>query len=239
MIRIGMNASSRAERVYSVGIDYTLSVIRSGGVPLMLPTTDCRDVLFASLDGVSGLLLTGGNDVNPAVYREDFSPVCGEIDDRRDAEELLLLDAAFERKMPILCICRGIQMLNCYLGGTLFQDIAACYKAQIKHDCYTQRADLIHTVSIRPGSLLHRIEGTDTIRVNSRHHQAVAVTGKGLEVSATAPDGLIEAVELPGEPFVLGVQWHPESMSANSEHAKRIFDAFVHACEAYSGAALR
>jgi putative glutamine amidotransferase len=171
-----------------------------------------------SLAGLDGLLLAGGTDVDPGLYgaaREDASD---QPDRARDALEGALLDEALDRNVPVLGICRGLQFLNVHLGGTLAQHVEG-------HKYPKQRE--VHRVAIAPGSRLHAILETPDYVVNSRHHQCAQRVGEGLVATATAPDGVIEALELPNKRFVLAVQWHPEARTDGDD--ARLFEAFQRA----------
>jgi putative glutamine amidotransferase len=202
-----------SERV-AVPRDYVDAVIAAGAVPIILPAQD--DNNEAILGMVDGLLFTGGADIRPKVYGDrKVHPATYGIDDLRDRFELELLNEAVEREIPFFCICRGIQIMNVALGGTLIQDIADQYSPDIQHR--QQHAGIVatepsHSVNATPGSLLADIYGTTEISTNSFHHQAVRDVAPGLEVEARSPDGIVEAVSLPNHPFALGVQWHPEMM---------------------------
>lgn len=215
----------------TVNQDYLDAVCRAGALPVLLPLlADAPAQWDAMIDQLDGLLLTGGADVCPETYGEEKLPLCGETAPLRDRQEFYLCRKALERHLPILAICRGHQMLNCVLGGTLYQDIAAQYKDELRHPCYEVPRDQVHSVAVEKGSRLHQITGLDTLHVNSRHHQAICRLGQGLVVTARANDGLIEGVELPGPDFVVGVQWHPESLSDYVPDAQALFNAFVNAC---------
>jgi putative glutamine amidotransferase len=183
----------------------------------------------ASLAGISGLLLMGGTDVNPALYCEERRPETDEPDDLRDALECSLIAEALELDMPVLAICRGLQILNVQHGGTLAQHL----EPVDRHRRRTPDKSLpVHAIKIVPGSRLADIAAGD-LRwdVNSRHHQAVARLGDGLRVSATDPaDGMIEAAERPDKSFVVAVQWHPENQSPVRVDQARLFRAFAEAC---------
>lgn len=203
--------------------DYLNAIMQEGLVPLVLPITMDERVLTACLQDGAGLLLTGGGDVAPALYGEERDSRCGEADALRDGMEFFLCRAAHERNLPTLGICRGLQVMNCGLGGTLHQHVAFAQT----HQRSDRPAEKVHTVGIKQGSLLHRILQKDEIGVNSRHHQGVKGLGIGLKASAFAQDGLTEAAEDPGKRFFLGVQWHPESMCPTDENAGKIFAAFA------------
>ncbi|MCU1337211.1 MAG: peptidase [Bryobacterales bacterium] len=175
----------------------------------------------------SGLLLTGGTDVNPALYGEPAGPVTEQPDEERDSVEAALIDEALARDLPLLAICRGMQMLNVRLGGSLIQHLPGASR----HVRRTPDKGLpAHHVTIEPGTLLAGIAQRETWEVNSRHHQAVARLGSGLRVSAKDPeDGVIEAIELPGRRYVLAVQWHPENQAAEDPEQRRLFENFADA----------
>lgn len=170
-----------------------------------------------SLDGLAGLVLTGGTDINPARYGQPPHSNTDEPDDARDEIEVALLQQALSRNLPVLAICRGMQLLNIHLKGTLHQHI---------ENHRTQEMDA-HKIEVEPDTLLSVVLGAGEYMVNSRHHQSINRVGGGLLVSAIAPDGTIEAVEHLGHPFVLGVQWHPEDRAASSEADLRLFQQFA------------
>jgi putative glutamine amidotransferase len=173
----------------------------------------------------SGLLLTGGTDVNPTLYNEAPVPETDPPDDARDASEAALIDQALARDIPVLAICRGMQILNAHLGGTLTQHLSTTSHHRRRTE---DRGLPAHAVTIAPGSLLSTIADTPSWQVNSRHHQAVARVGQGLSISAvSAEDDTIEAVEMPGRRFVLAVQWHPEDQAAGDPEQRKLFQSFV------------
>jgi len=210
-----------------VNNDYLEAVIRAGGSPVLLPLTDSEDVARTILSSVDGLLLSGGADVSPDVYKEEKLPCCGETAPRRDTLEKLLINYALQMKKPILGICRGMQILNCVLGGSLYQDIATQYKPDLKHPCYDTPRDCVHIVEIADNTRLRQIMNLDAVPVNSRHHQAVKKLGRNLKVSATAPDGTIEAMEFIDDYPMLSVQWHPESLEDRFLPQRTIFNWLI------------
>lgn len=215
----------------TINDDYLNALCRAGALPVLLPLTDDPALLREIVDRVDGLVLSGGADVDPAFYGQETQPFCGDISPRRDAMELALCRMALEKDLPILAICRGEQVLNCVQGGTLYQDLAAQCPSPIHHPCHDRPREEVHTVTVEADSLLGRITGMGTLGVNSRHHQAVDRLGDGLRVIARAQDGVIEGVEMPEKRFVLGVQWHPESLSEHRAEAQKLFNAFVEACD--------
>jgi len=208
--------------------DYEESVRRAGGeVRILDYATDRPADVVASVDGI---LLPGGGDVLPSVYGERPHELFNAAEAGRDDFELELARLAAKVDLPIFAICRGIQVLNVARGGTLVQDIPAEMANSLNHALPEPSWAIAHDVWITEGSLLERlmretVEG-DTCPVNSRHHQSVKAVGEGLVVTATAPDGVIEAVEDPGQQFCLGVQWHPENFYRTGEF-RALFEAFV------------
>ena len=207
---------------------YYQSILKAGGTPFIIPCYDDTDALINTLKHLDGILLTGGADINPLFLGEEPIKELHGINPRRDRQELLLTKLAADRQIPILGICRGIQTMNAAFGGPLLQDIHVQMEGtRIKHSQDLERSYASHTVSIEEGSLLHELFGTDTIAVNSFHHQAVKELADGFVISARSiPDDVVEAIELPGERFVVGVQWHPEELTAREEAAE-LFRRFV------------
>ncbi|MEG0493709.1 MAG: gamma-glutamyl-gamma-aminobutyrate hydrolase family protein [Clostridia bacterium] len=218
--------------------DYMLSIIAAGGIPLMLSPDMDEQMLGDCLTRMDGLLLAGGNDVNPVLYGHLPVEALGEVNPLRDAFELRLLRQAALFKLPTLGICRGIQMMNVALGGTLYQDLPSQFlwetnRPPMKHQqsCAGQYAS--HQVHIKTDTLLHQIEGRDDIAVNSFHHEAIWDIAPNLRVCATAQDGVIEGIEHVSLPFFLAVQWHPERMHATDEQAAALFEALVREASQY------
>ena len=207
------------ERV-TLNTAYVRALDGAGLVPLAVPTMLAPERASAALAAVRGLVLTGGEDVAPELYRSKPHPKLGEVDLARDAAELALIAAARQRRMPILAICRGIQILNVAFGGTLYQDLASERPGPISHESGD------HGLRVDAGSLLERTLGTRAATVNSRHHQAIRDLAPGLKAVAWADDGVVEAVELaaPGAPWMLAVQWHPEDLTERA-----LFEGFAQA----------
>lgn len=197
----------------SLADGYCTSVLRAGGIPLIIPPYDDSDALLGTLDHIDGLLLTGGGDINPLFLGEEPIDELHGINHRRDRQELLLARLAADRQIPMLGICRGIQVMNAALGGKLYQDIHSQAGVKcIKHDQQLHRAHPSHTVYIEADTLLSRLFPTESLPVNSFHHQAVSEPAPGFRVSARSADGIIEAIESAEYKSMLGVQWHPECM---------------------------
>ena len=182
-----------------------------------------------SLDGIGGLLLSGGTDVDPRQYGQTRSAETQKPDPRRDAMEQQLLKQALRADLPVLAICRGMQLFNVTMGGTLKQhlDPAAGHRvvAQVPEDA----AKPAHAIEVRPGTRLAEIVGEGTVQVNSRHHQALDRLGNGLAVSARAADGVVEAFEKPDQKFAVAVQWHPEDCVNSDSAQRKLFEAFAEA----------
>ncbi len=205
---------------------YMDALERSGGAPVMLPLTSDAGVLERVVSACDGLLITGGQDVNPALYGRDRG-LCGELCDGRDGMETPLFELALKRDIPVLGICRGMQFINVALGGTLYRDIPTEHPTPL---CHRQSAPYdrpSHEVAIEAGSPLDALFGVRKLGVNSCHHQAVERLSDRLRAAARADDGLIEAFYMPSARFVLGVQWHPELSFAADECSRRIFAEFV------------
>jgi putative glutamine amidotransferase len=212
---------------------YIRGLVRAGAAPLMIPQLADASLVRALYEQLDGLLLPGGEDIDPASYGEARHERCGRVSPERDDMELALARWAVEDGMPLLAICRGIQILNVALGGSLYQDIAAQVPGAERHDWYPgyPRDRLSHQVAITPQTRLATILGARSPRVNSLHHQALKEVPPALTVVARAPDGVIEAVEMTDHPFALGVQWHPEELADGDARAQRLFDALVEACQ--------
>lgn len=213
---------------------YLKAIRNVGGIPVILPLEADHEDLRYLAGHVDGILFTGGPDVHPFYFGEETQRFCGNVSIKRDSMELSLLKIAMDMKKPVLGICRGVQLLNIGLGGDIYQDI----NSQFKEDfpiAHTQPFGYdipSHTVAVAEGTLLAKIAQCETIRVNSMHHQAVRNVAPGLVASGFAPGGLVEAIEMPGYPFLLGVQWHPEYLWEQDEAARRIFEMFVAASHA-------
>lgn len=192
---------------------YYTSILKAGGVPLLIPPYEEPDALLNTLDRVDAVLLTGGGDLNPLFWGEEPVPELHSINPRRDRQELLLARLAADRQLPILGICRGIQVMTQALGGSLYQDIhTQAAPVTVKHDQSLDRSYPSHTVQLEPDSLLAQLFQADTLAVNSFHHQAVKSAAPGFRVVARSADGIVEAVESAHHQPMIGVQWHPECM---------------------------
>ena len=202
---------------------------QAGGAPIVLPLTDNPEVLDVILKDCSGLVITGGQDVAPRHYGQQPIPECGPADEDLDRMERMLFDWALKRDVPILAVCRGIQYLNVYLGGTLYQDLPVQNPSDVNHSQQPPYHVPVHAVTVEEGSFLANLTGAGELMVNSFHHQAVHQVAPGLTVDALSPDGIVEAVHMEGKPFVLGLQWHPEFFP-EEPWAQGIFNGFIRAC---------
>ena len=217
----------------SVNSAYVRAVQDAGGVPVLLPPPlegAARAALWRLLDGV---VLTGGGDVDPARFGEARHPAVSNVSAARDTLEIDLTRYALGRRLPLLAICRGIQLLNVALGGTLQQDIAGEPGSLINHSQSEPRHQPTHAVKLDDGTRLAGILGALELDVNSFHHQALKGLGRGLRPVAWAPDGVVEGIELDGADFVVGVQWHPEDLAGHDAAARNVFRALVAAARAH------
>ena len=208
---------------------YLEPVLWAGGLPVMIPTFCSPEVLNAYLTRLDGILLPGSSsDIDPARYGEAPHPRLGKMVPERDALDFALLRHADEALLPVLGICFGAQSLNVFRGGTLIQDIPSDVSAPEFHDDHgEQKEPARHTVHIHGGSVLSRLSGSEVVEVNSFHHQSVGLVGANLRTVATAPDGVIEAIEDVNGRFVVGVQWHPERTFLEDAFSKALFTAFI------------
>ena len=199
----------------------------AGATPVIIPLTEDPEEISRLVDICDGILLTGGHDVTPAIYGEE--PLEGKVSCciTRDNMEKLVLEDAMKKNKPVLGICRGIQFINAFLGGTLYQDLPSQHPTDIEHH-QTPPYDIpVHDVNIKRSTPLYDCLGTDRISVNSYHHQAVKDVAPGLEIMAESEDGIVEAIYMPSYGFLWAVQWHPEFSYKKDVNSKKIFQAFV------------
>lgn len=210
---------------------YVEAARAAGLIPVVLPPLDPREV-EPVMDAVSGIILTGGEDVDPAEYGAERGGKTESVHSRRDKCEIAALKLARERRMPTLAICRGIQLVNVALGGTLVQDIPTERPSDVEHDLPKERTARVHSITVDGGSRLAAVLGDTDITVNSSHHQAVDRVAPGLRVTARSPDGVIEGVEWTADDWwMLGVQWHPEELTGDDKPwDRRLFEAFAKKC---------
>lgn len=209
--------------------DYMKALERFGAITLMLPMDASPETLDYFSKTCDALLLTGGHDVSPELYGEAPKPECGHPCKIRDSLECGLIDRMLRLDKPILGICRGIQILNAHLGGTLFEDLPSEHPSPIEHHMKPPYDRRVHFVELEEGSRVREIVGNARYAVNSYHHQAVKRLSPELCATAISEDGIVEAVEMPGKRFVLAVQWHPEFLYRKDPASSRIFEEFVRA----------
>lgn len=216
----------------SLSLAYAEALAAAGAVPLTIP--NARLDVPALVARIDGLILTGGGDVDPELFRDQPSEVdalAAGVDRLRDDLEIALIRRTIEADRPVLAICRGMQILSVARGGTLYVDLPTEVGGEVPHRATDQPREGVHSVEIEEGSLLRRLVGAGTLAVNSTHHQAVRDPGRGLRVTARAEDGVIEAVESTSPSFLLGIQFHPERLDGGGGLLlSRIFEAFVEAC---------
>ena len=223
------------------GNAYIEAVLQAGGLPVLIPLQVKDAPLEALFQKLDGLILAGGGDVDPVYYQEaPQTDTLREIEQVRDEQEIYLVNLAAARGKPFFAICRGIQVMNVALGGSLWQDLPGQRPESILHDYYSSsgrypRNYLAHEVSLETTGLLNRVLQTTRLAVNSMHHQGIKEAAPSLRATAYAEDGLVEAVEVPDHPFALGVQWHPEELVADQVAARQLFDAFIEAARRYHG----
>ncbi|HYR69874.1 MAG TPA: gamma-glutamyl-gamma-aminobutyrate hydrolase family protein [Candidatus Acidoferrum sp.] len=226
-VSTSITVGASPERAY-VNSAYLHAVQQAGGVPVPLPPQLSAASLQRLGAELHGLLLTGGGDVDPALFGQAPHATLYDVAPSRDTLETSVLNLALGRGVPVLAVCRGIQVLNVALGGTLYQDVATEPGTQIPHSQKEPRDQPTHKVKVTPGSRLAEILGADELEVNSMHHQAIHRLGRGLTAVAWGPDQLVEGAEIDDPArFVLGVQWHPEELVGHSEPARRLFSALV------------
>jgi len=228
-----IRAVDGADRV-RLNATYVRALESVGLVPIIIPPLDDPEAAARMLDLVAGLLLSGGEDVDPSFYGQSPHPDLGLVNSGRDATELALLERARERALPTLAICRGVQLVNVGLGGTLVQDLSSQRADARAHDLDDERAARVHAVHVEPTSRLAGVLGEENVNVNSVHHQAIDRLGSHVRPTAWADDGIIEGIES-DDPrwWMVGVQWHPEELVNTREPwDRRLFEAFAAACRA-------
>ena len=215
-----------------IGTTYTTAVIKAGGLPFLIPLDYPLEELSVIRDSFDGLILVGGGDVETARYGGKEHPSVDWVWPIRDEIESRLANLAYDTGWPVFGICRGVQIMNVAAGGKLYSDIpdqVPGVRFVHQQTSAVPRDHIVHKVNILSGTLLHRILEKDTVEVNSFHHQAVSEPGERMMITAYSEDGIPEGLEMPGHPFALGVQWHPECMQTCDDHMK-LFRAFVDAC---------
>jgi putative glutamine amidotransferase len=231
------NGAEFADASISLSNRYTDAVIAAGGLPQVFPATTCKAVIAEAVERCDGVLMTGGDDIDPKLYAKDLpdalAKTVGPLEPDRDAWERTMIGEILQRQKPLFGICRGHQMLNVALGGTLVVDIPTQVPKALNHRRMDKKAEPVHEVTIAEDSMLRQITGQQTLGVNSTHHQAIGQLAERLRAVATSSDGIIEAVELKeagGSPFLLAVQFHPERLIDKNEVFLQLFRSFIEAC---------
>lgn len=237
MALIGVVDIARSDIKEYMLTPYLDSVRRAGGTPLVLPWDSTPGDIAAYCEQCDGLLFTGGADLDPSLYMERKLPECGDVTPERDRFEAALFSGFLITSKPVLAICRGIQAVNVFLGGSLWQDIPSQCPTGTDHRVFADGGikRTVHTVTVAGDSLLCRATGAGCLAVNSAHHQNIKTAAPGLAVDAVSGDGFIESVHLKGHPFLLAVQWHPEHLSDVMPEHQAIFDLFLEAVKEKCG----
>lgn len=231
MITIGITSSIVDAGRLSTALDNIAAINGKQVLPFVLPNIEPTKA-WSYMKNLDGLLMTGGGDINPTLFHEDPHPQLGSITPERDLFEMALAKAAFAEEKPVLAICRGMQILNIAAGGDMYQDLPSQFQGElIQHHQRAPREYGSHQIQMKDSSILASIVGTQTMFVNSFHHQAVRHVSSPLAVVGWTNDGVIEAIEHETHPFQVGVQWHPENMK--DEHSKKLFQGFLQACESW------
>ncbi len=221
------------KRRFTLGKNYVNSLVACGGVPILLPTVVSPGAWRAMYEAADGVLLSGGGDVDPALFQEVRHEKTDGVDRARDEVEMMLARWALQDDKPMFAICRGIQVVNVALGGSLIQDLPLQWGDAVSHNGnYSgfERHEVAHDVCVEPGTHIAQIVGPGNVGVNSFHHQALKRVADGLVVTSRSPDGIVESVEFPGKRYYIGVQWHPEEMAFGREDMMRLFRTFVETC---------
>ena len=234
LIGIPCHAGLRAETerpIYYNNRTYANVVEHAGGTPILIPILNDLDSLDTLLPRLDGLLISGGIDVDPLYYNEEPHPLLGETNPQLDKLEIKLIQWALKHRKPTLGICRGMQVMNVALGGTLYQDLNAEVPGCLRHANWDlPRNKLVHRVDVAPGSRMESVLGVRELCVNSLHHQAVKEPGENVFISGYSEDGVAEMLEVADHPFMMAVQCHPEELYMESEIWQRAFSTFVNAC---------
>ncbi len=230
---IGITTYHRNENnVFTLPAQYVDAVRRAGGIPILIPPGETQlDELLAHLDG---LILSGGGDVDPALYGGSAHQTVYNVSLERDSSETAIVAKIVEADLPTLCICRGLQLLNVALGGTLIEHLPDVVGEEVPHRA-PPRNPVMHPVQIQPDSQLGQILQTERVEAASWHHQAPDRVAPALKVVATAPDGTLEALEMPKHPWLVAVQWHPELTAADDPTQQRLFDTLVEVAQRHKG----
>lgn len=228
---IGVFGAIDGEGKHSLALSYINAISSSGGIPIILTSVTHSEDISRMIDMCDGFCFTGGVDIHPRYYGEEVSEACGEIHDPRDAFEMAVFGCVFGSGKPIIGICRGEQLINVALGGSLYQDLPTERPSEIQHRQTAPRSEATHEVDIILKTPLDELLSSKSISVNTIHHQAIKSLGDGLRPMALAPDGVIEAVYHEAHPYLRAYQWHPEALYKTESASRKIFDDFIAAAQ--------
>ena len=230
---IGISLYSDSEKDVNSKLNYYIDAVReAGGIPILFPVLKDVEKIEKLIDVCDGVIIAGGNDVSPNLYNEERKEYCMRLDEDRDYTEVAIIKEMIKRNKPLLAICRGFQILNVVLGGSLYQDIdiEIFNGAKANHRQEQKIFSLAHDLKLKEEGLLFKITNKKVIGVNTLHHQALKKLGQGVVPGGVTEDGIVEAFHVEGKKFFLGVQWHPELLFRNYEDQEKIFKAFIEAC---------
>ncbi len=227
---IGITAEVDEEKRTRIKHAYITAIEDTGGIPLVLPYTENEESLANLVSLCDGFVFSGGADIDPAYFGEEKKPTCGAIQEHRDRFELALLSRVIAAKKPILAICRGMQVINVALGGSLYQDVPTEYETALSHKQSAPVNPPWHDVFVLDKTVLRDLAKKERITGNSFHHQAIKSLGRDLSITATAEDGIVEAYTYHGDFYLRGYQWHPERLYAFDADNRRLFEEFIEAC---------
>lgn len=228
---IGLFAVIEDDKQTRMSNQYAKVIEDCGGIPIIFPYTEKEETLTGFMDICDGFCFTGGADISPSRYGEETKNTCGTLQPYRDDLDFRAFAKAITMKKPILAICRGMQLVNVAMGGTLYQDLPTEIPSQVLHRRGEHRYSLLHEVRVLDDTPLRALVKTERMQANSYHHQAVKTLGEGLVVMAVADDGIVEAFYAPDRPFLRAYQWHPEHLLATDENNLLIFGEFITACK--------
>ena len=228
---IGLLAEVDTDKKNGLNYSYSAAIELAGGIPVLLPYTENEETCLDYITLCDGFVFTGGADIDPKHYGEEIKPTCGKIFENRDRFELSAFPLVLNSGKPILGICRGIQLINVALGGTLYQDLPTEYEVMLPHRQTAPVTAPSHGIEILPDTPLHALIGKTQMMGNSVHHQAIKTLGKDLTVTARSEDGVIEAVTYEGHSYLRGYQWHPERLCGFDEDNLTLIVEFIEACK--------
>ena len=228
---VGILADVNNERTVSVFYPYTAAIERAGGIPIIIPFSLKSDLINSYAELCDGFFFTGGADIDPLYYGEEAVAECGELHPYRDSLEFLMFDEAMRKRKPVLAICRGAELVNVALGGTLYQDIHSEVDTTVTHRQIEPTFAHSHEVNIIPDTPLAELFHAGRVKVNSFHHQATKIIGRDLLPMATADDGIVEALYYTGDNYLRAYQWHPERLFDADNYNRKIIEDFILACK--------